>query len=194
VPDDYADFLAAADAYTEGRYGECLPQLSAFLLRHPAAFAPYLLSAKAHAHLNQRPEAIGAPNSVGSRLLTSLTQVMETEVSGREHLLTLLGLSVDLGENHLSFGLLDLFFDLVGTHDGGALAKMTEFSCKFPDPVADANSVDSNSRLASLLAAFPNSSTLQFLDSKAQRTLRDAGHELRVSPPRLKFYSALAGC
>lgn len=62
---------------------------------------------------------------------------------------------------------------------------------EFPDPADESRSPDGSRRIQALLNIYPNSSTLHFLLARTNQTLDVDGGILRVSPPRLRFYTAL---
>ena len=190
LPEDYGTFLSALDYYTEGKYEDAIPLLRSFIQTHPAAFTPYVVCAKAHAYLGREPEPLNDPFSIASQVLDSFTYIMIGKGDVRERVNKILGLAVDLGENHLAFGLTHFVLDLLGRPDGETEA-LIGLSSKFPNLVGDSKNPLPAGRLEYLLTIFPDSATLKFLDCRARRTLTSKANNLQVSDARLAFYSVI---
>lgn len=128
LPDDYPDFLTALDSYTEGNYEDCIPRISAFITNHPASFSPYLVASKAYANVGLPPAPLGHPTGLASQVLNSLCHIMAGKGEAEHHVLRLMGYALDLGENHLAFGLHNFALDLMGYADGGERAGVCSLS------------------------------------------------------------------
>jgi len=189
LPDDYGEFLSALDLYTEGKYDEAIPRFRCFIERHPAAFHPYVVCAKAHAFLGQDTQPLGESLSIASQILDSLARVMSGKGDVRERIYKLFGIAVDLGENHLAFGLISFVYDLLGQPDGNTAA-LIEHSSKFPNLAEESTATDGAVRIAHLLKLFPDSVTLRFLECRSRNALSSEGQSLAISSSRLNFYTA----
>ncbi len=182
-PSEYGDFLNGLDCYTAGDYASAVAAFSAFLPKYPTWFAVYYLLAKCCVHTNQAPSIAADSSSVASKILWRMTDLFSGKGDPDEHLISLLKIATDLGENNLGFGLSNFVFKLIGGWHSGANDIEVQLSSKFPDPWTESVGENSEYRLASLAERFPESNTIQFLQAKVRKCLVSTGGGSRLVQP-----------